>query len=128
MLRQNLAALIGWIERIENKNFIVRFQEVGYVQDSNKIVAMYAVQMALEVALKNSMMSSNLKVYGKSPRFFYLNPDPRQIDRLLGSALAREYDGVSDVTKRNAAVPEADFHSDLLTFCVKFRRKVNSPT
>ena len=49
------------------------------MQDSNKIDAMYVVQMALEVALnKNSMMSSKLNVYGKSPRLFYLDTDRRQ--------------------------------------------------
>ena len=40
---------------------------------------MYVVQMALEVALnKNSMMSSKLNVYEKSPRFSYLDTDTRQ--------------------------------------------------
>jgi hypothetical protein len=64
------------------------------VQGNNRIDAMYGMQMALEVALKNAMLVSKLKVYGKSPRFF-LDPDPSQINGLLGESLARDYREVS---------------------------------
>jgi hypothetical protein len=81
--------------RISNKHFIVRFQEAGYVQGGNIVESMYAMQSAIEIALKNSMLVSNLKVQGKSPRFFYLDPDPRDIDRVLGESLFRNFRDVS---------------------------------
>ena len=65
------------------------------MQGENRIDAMYAMQMALEVALKNSMLASKLKVYGKSPRLFYVDPDPREIDQVLGTQLASNYRNVS---------------------------------
>jgi hypothetical protein len=65
------------------------------VQGENRIDSIYAVQSALEVALKNSMLASKLKVYGKSPRFFYLDPDPSQVDKVLGLKLANKYRNVS---------------------------------
>ena len=64
------------------------------MQGENRIDSMYAVQSALEVALKNSMLASKLKVYGKSPRFFYLDPDPSQVNKVLGE-LADKYRNVS---------------------------------
>jgi hypothetical protein len=93
--RSNLPSLIESIIRIENKHFIVRFQEVGYVQGTNTIDSMYAMQTAMEVALKNSMLVSKLKVYGKSPRLFYLDPAPNQIEGILGRSLAGSYRDVS---------------------------------
>lgn len=64
------------------------------MQGTNTVDSMYAMQMAMEVALKNSMLVSKLKVYGKSPRFFYLDPNPNQFDGILGR-LAGKYRDVS---------------------------------
>lgn len=52
----------------------------------------YSMQSAIEIALKNSMLVSSLKVQGKSPRFFYLDPD---INRVLGKSLFRNFRDVS---------------------------------
>ncbi len=59
------------------------------------VESMYAVQSAMEIALKNSMLVSNLKANGKSPRFFYLDPvDPRKAEKILGDNLLRTFRNV----------------------------------
>jgi hypothetical protein len=66
------------------------------VQGGNIVESMYSMQYsmqsAIEIALKNSMLVSSLKVQGKSPRFFYLDPD---INRVLGKSLFRNFRDVS---------------------------------
>ena len=59
------------------------------------VESMYAMQSAMEIALKNSMLVSNLKAHGKSPRFFYLDPvDSRKAERILGENLLRTFRNV----------------------------------
>jgi hypothetical protein len=64
------SSLICAISRTASQWFIVRFQEVGYVQGGSMVESMYAVQSAMEIALKNSMLVSNLKANGKISSIF----------------------------------------------------------
>lgn len=110
--------LISAISRTVSEWFIVRFQEVGYVQGGSMVESMYAVQSAMEIALKNSMLVSNLKTHGKSPRFFYLDPvDPRKAERILGENLLRTF--------RNVRTNLSSWRPNLIDRLTKIYRKIN---
>ena len=88
--------LTSCVSRLPNAWYIVRFQEVGLVQTAELIDPIYAMQTAMEIALKNSMLASNMIVHGKSPRMFYLpQVQGSRQDQVLGKDLPREFRQVS---------------------------------
>lgn len=50
-----------------------------------------ALQTAMEIALKNSMIASRMKTEGRSPRMFYLPYDPQRDKDVLGDYLSRAF-------------------------------------